>query len=275
MSQVGALSIITPVYNGVTMLEACMLNVINQQCPAVEHIIVDGGSTDGTVDMIKAYASRYSHIRWLSEKDRGQSDAMNKGIRMAEYPIISFLNVDDYYEPGVFNRVLLLFEGVPHPALVVGHCNIRRHDGSLIRVSQPHHLNLIDLLVLRGEFPQNPSSYFYHKSLHEVIGYYNEKEHFNLDVEFIYNAVQRARIILVDEVWGNFRMTEGSKTKGIVESGNYWKNYFAFRDQYVQKLPKALQYRYLARQKSMLVGEWVQKKYRSLQYYKRKLLGMA
>lgn len=274
MSQPCALSIITPVYNGVTMLEACVLNVISQQCPAVEHIIVDGGSTDGTVEVIKAYASRYSHIRWVSEKDRGQSDAMNKGIYMAGNPVISFLNVDDFYEPGVFKQVLSLLEGVAEPALLVGNCNIWSHDGRLIRVSRPHHLNLMDLLMLRGEFPQNPSSYFYHKSLHDRIGPYNVDEHFNLDVEFIYDAVQQAKVIRVDQIWGNYRMLKGTKTKEVIDSGNYWENFSRFTDRYVQKLPLTLRYRYQALRRLEKMTGWTKKKYRSLRVYRKRLLGV-
>jgi glycosyltransferase involved in cell wall biosynthesis len=74
------LSIITPVFNGIRFVESCIKNVIDQVCDGLEHLIVDGGSSDGTVDVIRQYAARYPHIRWVSEVDRGQSDAMNKGV---------------------------------------------------------------------------------------------------------------------------------------------------------------------------------------------------
>ena len=89
------LSIITPVFNGIRFIESCIINVIEQKCPNLEHIIVDGGSTDGTVEIITSYAERYEHIKWVSEKDHGQSDAMNKGIAKALGSILGFLNVDD------------------------------------------------------------------------------------------------------------------------------------------------------------------------------------
>ena len=79
--------------------------MIEQNCGDVEHIIIDGGSQDGTVTIIKQYAEKYPHIRWISEADQGQSDAMNKGLDMAKGNIISFLNVDDYYEPLVLNKI--------------------------------------------------------------------------------------------------------------------------------------------------------------------------
>lgn len=216
-------------------MEACIQNVMEQCCVQAEHIIVDGGSTDGTVEIIQRYASQYSHIRWVSEKDWGQSDAMNKGIGMAKAPVISFLNVDDYYEPGTLNRVLALVSSVPEPSLLIGNCNIWRSDTELIRVSRPQHFSIIELLVHTREFPQNPSSYFYHKSLHNQIGLYNTDEHFNLDVEFIYNAVQYAHVFRYDEVWGNYRMLPGTKTHNLLTSGQYKQEYYAFVERYMQK----------------------------------------
>jgi len=123
------ISVITPVYNGERFIEACIQVVIDQQCSDVEHIIMDGGSKDGTVDIIKRYAEQYSHIRWLSEKDQGQSDAMNKGIAMAKGEILAILNVDDYYEPNVLKRVTEIFKILPEPSLLVGNCNIWDSNG--------------------------------------------------------------------------------------------------------------------------------------------------
>ena len=113
------LSIITPVLNNKRFIESCILNVIEQDCPKMEHIIIDGESTDGTLEIIKAYAERHTHIRWISEKDKGQSDAMNKGVRMAQGNILGFLNVDDFYEKNVLNRIVELFKTLPEPSLLV------------------------------------------------------------------------------------------------------------------------------------------------------------
>src|SRR5690349_9456456 len=100
------LSIVTPVFNGGCFIESCLRNVIEQACPAIEHIVVDGGSADGTVEILSEYAARFDHIHWVSERDRGQSDALNKGIRMARGTVIGWLNVDDFYEPNVLSGVL-------------------------------------------------------------------------------------------------------------------------------------------------------------------------
>lgn len=208
------LSIITPVYNGENHIEACIKGVIDQHCDNVEHVIMDGGSTDRTTSIIKEYADLYEHIKWQSQRDHGQSDAMNNGILIAQGDIISFLNVDDYYEPGVFNRILALFHDKPKPTLLVGNCNVWNHDGSLSYINKPCHLKIIELLQGCDKFPHpvNPSAYFYHKALHDSIGYYNVDEHFALDVDFILRAVKVANVEYFNETWGNFRLLEGAKT---------------------------------------------------------------
>jgi len=209
------LSVITPVFNGIRFIEFCIRNVIEQNCADTEHIIVDGGSTDGTVEIIKQYAAGYSHLRWVSEQDRGQSDAMNKGIGLATGNILGFLNADDYYEPDVLNWMLRRFAELPEPSLLVGNCNMWGDDGKLLGVNKPAQLQLCKLLT--GEesvfpFPINPSAYFYHKSLHNLIGMYNNDDHFSMDIDFILRAVESTHTIYIDRPFGNFRHIEGTKT---------------------------------------------------------------
>ena len=136
------ISIITPVYNGARFIEACIQVVIDQHCTEAEHIIIDGGSTDGTVNVIERYAAKYPHIRWVSEPDQGQSDAMNKGLVLARGEIVGFLNVDDYYEPNVLNRVADIFKALPEPSLLVGNCNVWDDAGNLWFVNRPRTLTV-------------------------------------------------------------------------------------------------------------------------------------
>jgi glycosyltransferase involved in cell wall biosynthesis len=209
------ISIITPVYNGDRFIENCIKNVISQNCQDVEHIIVDGGSTDRTIDIIKQYAEQYPHIRWLSEKDKGQSDAMNKGITMAKGEIISFLNADDYYEPNVLNRALAIFADLPIPSLLVGNCNVWDGKDNLIKVYKPCNFSLQSILeqgLNEHTFPTNPSAYFYHTCLHKQVGLYNVDEHYAMDLDFLLRAVQVGTVKYVDETWGNWMKVEGTKT---------------------------------------------------------------
>lgn len=139
---------------------------------------------------------------------------MNKGIAMAKAKIIGILNVDDYYEPNVLNRVWEIFQDLPEPSFLVGNCNIRGRDNELIAVNKPKKMRLRDLLLGHDVNPKpvNPSAYFYHKSLHDLVGLYNIDEHYSMDTEFILKVVQVANVKYVDETWGNFCKHESSKT---------------------------------------------------------------
>ncbi|HMS83540.1 MAG TPA: glycosyltransferase family 2 protein [Nitrospira sp.] len=110
------LTIITPSFNQVPYIEQTIRSVLGQDYPYVEHIVIDGGSTDCTVDVLK----KYPHLRWVSEKDRGQADALNKGLAKASGDIIGWINSDDYYEPKIFGSIVKCFED-PDVMWVTGH----------------------------------------------------------------------------------------------------------------------------------------------------------
>ncbi|MBW4513368.1 MAG: glycosyltransferase [Scytonematopsis contorta HA4267-MV1] len=217
------ISVITPVFNGEKFIESCIQNVIEQNNSLVEHIIIDAVSTDKTVEIIRHYADKYPHIKWVSEKDEGQSDAMNKGIKMARGEIIGVLNVDDFYESDVLNRVQDILEQQPNPTFLVGNCNLWNDDEEIFHINKPKDLRLLALLSGRSCLPFNPSAYFYHKSLHEKIGLYKVDEHYGMDTDFIIKAVKSANITYMDEIWGNYRYIAGTKTFESVQSGHHYQ----------------------------------------------------
>jgi glycosyltransferase involved in cell wall biosynthesis len=96
------ISIITPSFNQGAYIEQTILSVLHQDYGHVEHIVVDGGSTDATLDVLR----RYPHLKWVSEKDRGQADALNKGLALAKGDIIGWVNSDDYYQDNIFGSVV-------------------------------------------------------------------------------------------------------------------------------------------------------------------------
>jgi glycosyltransferase involved in cell wall biosynthesis len=209
------ISIITPVLNGERHIGICIESVLKQNYSPIEHLIIDGKSTDGTMAIVKKYAAKYGHIRWISEKDHGQSNAMNKGIGLAKGQIIGILNIDDYYQPGVLNRISNIFKTLPGASLLVGNCNVWNSSGELLYVNRPRRLKVEDLLMgwRVNPHPVNPSAYFYHKSLHDIVGPYDENEHFALDVDFLLKAVRFAHVKYVDELWGNYCFLPGTKTE--------------------------------------------------------------
>lgn len=220
-------------------MEFCIKNVIEQNCSSIEHIIIDGGSTDKTVEIIRRYAKQHPHIRWISENDKGQSDAMNKGISMAKGKIVGFLNADDFYEPDILNLVIKLFEALPEPSLLVGNCNIWDDQGNIQEVRKPARLKITDLLLNGGKhlYPINSSEYFYHKSLHKVIGPYDIEEHYTLDIDFLCRAVQAAHVKYIDKILGNYRRIEGTKTVRDIQNGTCSPRYFGVLNRYRKRLP--------------------------------------
>ncbi|MCU0567763.1 MAG: glycosyltransferase [Oculatellaceae cyanobacterium Prado106] len=200
------ISVITPVYNGERFIKSCIQGVIQQMCPDIEHILVDRGSGDQTVRIIQHYAEQYSHIRWISEPDRGSFDAINKGIALAKGDILTILNVEDSHEPNTLKQVRRLFPTLPEPALVVGNCNIwQQHH--LLFVNKPKKLGFTDLLLgsNANPFPSHSSACFYHRSLHDRIGLYSLDEHYPANLDFLLRATQVATCQSVDITWGNDR----------------------------------------------------------------------
>ncbi len=216
------LSIITPVHNCIEYIGDAIESVAKQNCENLEHIIVDGLSTDGTVSAIELKAKKYSHIRWISECDKGQSDAMNKGVALATGGILGFLNADDYYEPNIFKEVQEKFSGLPEPTLLVGNCTVWKADGLVDFVSRPNRISLKNLLLgmYLEAFPMNSSAYFYHKSLHDRIGLYVVDDHYSMDLQFIYRALMSANVTYMDKTFGNFRYFEGTKTYEDYQRGD-------------------------------------------------------
>ena len=242
------ISVITPVINGERHIESCLKTVIEQECFDLEHIIIDGVSRDKTLSIIRKYADKHPNIRWVSEKDTGQSNAMNKGISMARGEIIAILNVDDYYEPHTLNRIQEIVKTLKEPGMVVGNCNVWDAEGKLLYVNKPSKLKLTDLLMgwSINPHPVNPSAYFYHKSLHDIIGPYDEKNHYAMDLDFILKAVKVSTVKYFNETWGNYCFLEGTKTAIDQQRGTAIDRSKELIVNHRKKLPVLLQWRVVA-----------------------------
>lgn len=119
------ISIVTPSFNQAAFIEEAISSVVEQRYPNIEYIILDAKSTDGTIEIIKKYGEMYpNQIRWKSERDNGQVDALNNGFKLATGEIIAFINADDYYQPGSFEAVNSYFENHPDKDWLIGNCGI-------------------------------------------------------------------------------------------------------------------------------------------------------
>lgn len=230
------ISIITPVYNGEKFIEFCLKNVIDQLPLPIEHIIYDGLSTDRTGEIVKKYIDSYSHIRWFSEKDRGQSDAMNKAIQVAKADVIGFLNSDDFYEKNTLKNIIDLIKKDCTHTIWMGNCRVLTDGDVELGINTPSALNLYQLIA-DYEFPYNPSCYFYHKKIHDEVGFFDTDDHYTMDLEFLLRAYRKSIIHYTPEVWGNFRLIDGTKTFGDKESNQSQARCDELRQKAYQDLP--------------------------------------
>jgi glycosyltransferase involved in cell wall biosynthesis len=236
------LSIITPCYNPGSWLEKCILNVAQNHLPEIEHLIIDGGSNDGSVEKLTELSHKFPHIRWISENDKGQSDAMNKGLALAKGPWIGFLNVDDYYEAGALSSVLAHIGKNPSGLrLLTGNLNIINENGALISRNKPDKMSFQALLADMCEWPYNPSSYFYPAAVHDKIGKLPVDEHFAMDYDFILKLMAAGiPIDYQNETWGNFRLLPDAKTGKDQAANQSYKRAEELRKKYTAEAANSI-----------------------------------
>ncbi len=207
-------SIVTPTFNAASYIDACVRNVVEQGDVVVEHIIADGGSTDGTVERVRELMKTVPHLRFIPGPDRGQSDAMNKATAMATGDVVSVLNADDFYQPEAVARGVAVLATMKGPAMVVGDCEIIDLDGRRVHFNRPTDMRLESLLCdsYLLPFPANPSAYFYSRAVHDLVGGYDVDDHYAMDADFILKCLAKVEVRYVPGHWGNFRLIPGAKT---------------------------------------------------------------
>jgi glycosyltransferase involved in cell wall biosynthesis len=200
------ISIVTPSLNQAHFIEDAIASVASQGYPYFEHIIVDGGSEDGTLDILK----RSRHLVWFSERDRGQSDALNKGFKRASGEIIGWLNADDIYMPNAVQTVVDFFLAHPNVAMVYGFVNIVDESGDVLRTRYSPDFDL-GLLVRGGHCYIQPVTFF-RREVFEEVGYLDIELHEAMDFEFFIRVGQKLKIKRIPKILGNFRTHSRSKT---------------------------------------------------------------
>jgi len=207
------ISIITPSYNQAEFIERTIESVLSQDYPNFEYIVMDGGSTDGTVEILKKYGKK---IIWRSEKDKGQGDAINKGLRLAKGEILTYLNSDDTYEPDTLKAVGEFFLKNPDKMWVFGKCRIVDEDDEEIRrfVTLYKNFWLVrynykSLLVL--DYISQPAV-FWRKEAYEKIGEFNIKEFWELDYDYWLRLGRQYEPGFINKYLANFRVHKKAKT---------------------------------------------------------------
>ncbi|RMF03007.1 MAG: glycosyltransferase [Chloroflexi bacterium] len=225
-------SIVTPSFNSAQFIESAIESVRNQDYPAIEHLIIDGGSTDGTLEILKNWPA----VRWVSEPDEGQADAINKGFRLARGEIIGWLNADDTYEPGAISAAVDYLQRHPNVDLVYGGINLIDQRGTVLyrRRAQPFHLHR---MLFEAAIPQ--AGMFFRRYVVDQMGGINPDLHYVLDWEFTFRIARRYNIAHVQKIWGNFRIVTG--TKSVQQPEKFWPEIIPILENAIREEPERLQ----------------------------------
>jgi glycosyltransferase involved in cell wall biosynthesis len=235
-------SIITPSYNQARFLEQTIQSVLSQNYPNLEYIIVDGGSTDGSLDIIKQYTHRLTW--WVSEPDQGQTDAINKGFAHARGEIFAWLNSDDTYLPGAIVEAVDFTLAHPEAALVYGNANLIDEQGKIIGHFPSRQTDLRKLLRGSVHIPQQ-AAFFQSRFWHQV-GPLDPSFHFAMDYDLWVRLAKCAPIIHVPRFWANFRLHSEGKSVAL-DDRCYPEMIRVYRREYGERI-SLLEFRWRIRQ---------------------------
>ena len=202
------ISIITPSFNQAQFIEENIKSVLSQNYPNIEHIIIDGGSTDGTLEILK----KYRHLLYISEQDKGQSQALNKGFKMATGEIIGWLNSDDTYCPEIFQIVAEKF-GDKEVMVICGDGFEIDENGKIIRALYSIGTSQEDLIKYwkwRYQFVQ--PAFFFRKNVFDKVGYIDESLYYAMDCDFFIRLGKMYQFHRIEKPLANYRLHPKSKT---------------------------------------------------------------
>jgi glycosyltransferase involved in cell wall biosynthesis len=200
-------SIVTPSYNQAAYLEATICSVLEQDYPKIEYIIMDGGSTDGSVDIIKKYSR---DITWTSAPDAGQTDAINMGFERATGQIYAWLNSDDLYRPGAISEMVSYFQEHPEVGLVYGDADFIDEDGNWIGMFPAAETGYRRLRQGYVHIPQQAT--FFRSRLWPLVSPLDTSFYFAMDYDLWVRLAALTPIEYVRRTWAAFRLHGDAKT---------------------------------------------------------------
>lgn len=206
------ISIVTPSFNQARFIEKTIQSVLKQNYPNLEYIVIDGGSTDGTVGILRKYGRK---IVWKSEKDQGQADAINKGLKLATGEILFYLNSDDILLPNSLAKIAKFFKDNPETKWVFGKSRIIDEKGREIRkfitfyknVLLPHVSKRL-LLVIN---PISQPATFWRREITEKIGFFDEKQYYCADYDYWLRIISKFKPGFINDYLAAFRIHQKSK----------------------------------------------------------------
>jgi glycosyltransferase involved in cell wall biosynthesis len=202
------ISIVTPSYNQAKYLEATIQSVLGQKGVDLEYIIMDGGSTDGSVDIIRKYDKELAH--WISEPDQGQTDAINKGFSLAKGDFLAWINSDDTYEPGAFKEAVDFLNSHPEVGLVYGATHFINAEGNVIGEFPAAQTDFRRLRQGYVHIPQQAA--FFRASLWRQVGPLDPSFYFAMDYDLWVRLAALTKLVYIPKPWANFRLHGDAKT---------------------------------------------------------------
>jgi glycosyltransferase involved in cell wall biosynthesis len=201
-------SIVTPSFNQANFLRATIDSVLAQTYPNIEYLVIDGGSTDGSIEIIKEYQDRLAY--WVSEPDRGQTEAINKGFARANGQIMAWLNSDDTYQPEAVAEAVAYLSEHPEVGLVYGDANFIDEHGTPIGRFPAAQTDYQRLRRGYVHIPQQAA--FWRADLWQQVGPLDPKMYFAMDYDLWVRLAEVSRIRYYPKTWANFRLHGASKT---------------------------------------------------------------
>ncbi len=222
MGKYPKISIITPSFNQGKFIGRTIDSVLRQGYPNLEYMVMDGGSTDGTRELLKGYGSK---MTWRSEKDKGQTNAINKGLKLATGEILAYLNSDDVYGKGALFQVAEFFSKNPKAKWVYGNCRIIDENDRETRRWITAYKNFFlkrysyqTLLVL--DYISQPAV-FWRREVTDEIGLFDENQYYEMDYEYWLRIGKKYRPGFINDYLADFRIHTQSKS-----GNNFVKHYW-------------------------------------------------
>jgi glycosyltransferase involved in cell wall biosynthesis len=208
------ISIVMPSFNQAAYIERSILSVLNQNDPNLQFIVIDGGSTDGTVEILRKYEA---HLIWRSEPDRGQSDALNKGLALANGEIAGWQNSDDVYFPGALRQVRLAAARAPRAVLYSGTVASVDETDRVYRISK--FIRPTALRLLHEGFVLSSQGVFWRREIEARVGRFDVDLHHGMDADFWLRVLPLGEAVFMPGLIGGFRVYPGTKTSAMGDRG--------------------------------------------------------
>lgn len=221
------ISVVTPSYNQGRFLEQTIRSVLLQGYPDLEYIVIDGGSSDESVEIIRKYEGHLAY--WVSERDRGQSHAINKGFAKATGQVLCWLNSDDFYAPGALHVVGENLADGAGAFAIVGHVVRIHEDGSPAKKFEGRYEGLTRMLQYWKGYQMHQPSIFWRREVFDAVGFLDEKQHYIMDFDYWVRIAERFEFRNVD------RVLSCSNYHGEAKTGD---NYLSYLQELRRQAPR-------------------------------------